>query len=155
MVDWVKKLNKARSEDFHVGERLLGATFVQPGGNFGAMMGSQLGGVVGTIAANKMAGADDSVDSSAGLAATIAGDNAVIGVTNWRLLVWNHSRLSGKPKDLKAEIPLKKVAGVEAETGKLLTKIALQFEDGSAVAYEAPKIGKPESFVDALEQKTG
>ena len=52
MPDFVKKIKKARPDDLHAGEELLAATIGQPSGTFSRQA---LGGIVGVMAAKKMA----------------------------------------------------------------------------------------------------
>jgi hypothetical protein len=47
----------------------------------------------------------------------------------------------GRPKGLVLAVPVTQVAGVEADKGKASYKITTWFTDGSAVGYEAQRIG--------------
>jgi hypothetical protein len=91
-----------------------------------------------------------------GFAAQIPSNQAlVLGLTFRRLLVWGHSRMSGKPKGLKTEVPLSRVAVIEAEKQKLAHIMAIIFDDGSGTVVEAPKLGKPEVFLATFHRLKG
>ncbi len=146
MVEWAKKVEKSCSDELG-GERVIGALFCQPSGNFASAMGMGVGGVVGSIVAEK-AHVDSSSDE--GIAASIPKKNLVLAVTQSKLMVFGHSAMSGKPKGLEASIPLSQVDGMDLAEGKLAPKLAVRFADGSLKVFEAPKMGKPADFVAAF-----
>lgn len=158
MVDWAKKIRKAVGGDIEADEQVEAGVFVQPAGTTRGMMGSQLGGVVGAVIADKLGGAKDEpveLSRETGVAADIPDKRLVLGLTSRRLLVWGHSTMSGKPKGLEAAIPLDRVLAVEAEKGKLAHRLVVAFDDGSGIQVEAPKVGKPDDFVAAFARLTG
>ena len=80
----------------------------------------------------------------------------VVGLTARRMLLWSHSQMSGKPKELIAEIPLERVASFSVEKKKATFDTTITFTDGSGILLEAPKIAnKPERFAASFSRLTG
>lgn len=153
MVDWAKKIRKHVGGDVPTDEPLEAGLFVQPGGFTGALMGRELGGIAGHAMAFRSQNRKDNaqgIERDDGRAASIPNANTVIGLTPRRMLFWSHSRMTGRPKDLIGNVPLTDVAGISMEEQKLTYAMVIRFADGSAVVFEAPKIGKPDRFADAF-----
>lgn len=160
MVNWAKKITKAVGEDIAIDEQVEAGVFVQPAGSARSIMSMQLGGVIGQVIADKLGsaagGGEYEFVTDQGIAARIPTDEALVfGLTSRRLLVWGHSRMSGKPKGFKAEVPLSRVAGIEAEKQKLAHKMVILFNDGSGTLVEAPNLGKPEGFLATFHRLRG
>ena len=158
MVDWAKKICKAVGDDLDADEQVEAGLFVQPAGTTSGMMGSQIGGLVGAVLVDKLGGSrGDGVELSrdTGLAGEIPSERLVLGLSGRRMLVWGHSTMSGKPKGLKATMPLDRVQGMAMEKGKLAHRVVIAFDDGSGFVVEAPKVGKPDDFLGAFERLTG
>lgn len=95
--------------------------------------------------------AENAVGDANGLASTFPGRNVVLGLTDTRLVVFSHSTLSGKPKELLVEYPLEDLAAIDMHAAKALhKKTRLFFVDGSAVDLEAPKASGIDDFCVAL-----
>lgn len=148
MVDWVKKVNKACSEELG-GEQLLGALFTQPAGALASSIGMGVGGVIGSMVGRSMSKDGSSTE---GTAAEIPGKNAVLALTADRFIVFGHSALSGKPKGVVLEIPVGDVVDMALEDGKVNAKLAVAFADETVKVFDAPKLGKPGEFLAAYEQ---
>lgn len=148
MVDWSKKVKKACADELG-DEQILGALFVQPSGAMASAIGMGVGGVVGSLVAEATRQDGSSVD---GLAAEIPSKNVVLALTPTRLLVFGHSQLSGKPKGLEVGIPAGRIVDMVMEAGKVSSKLAIAFDDGSVKIFEAPKLGDPAAFVAAFQQ---
>ena len=156
MPDFVKKIRKARPDDLQAGEELLAATIGQPSGTFSRQA---LGGIVGVMAAKKMAdkrqatleGADAS-----GLAASIPqNQQLVVGVTDHRVLFFEQGVMSGNPKELVATFRLSDVHEVSLEKHKMTYSLTIRFSDNSARMLECVKMAKPQTVVDAFAQIKG
>lgn len=158
MVDWAKKITKSVGDDIRPDEQVEAGLFVQPGGMTGALMGRELGGIVGHVTAVRSQSkkeANQGIVRYDGVAASIPNANTVIGLTAGRMLFWKHGKMSGKPKELIAEVPLSEIAALDMEKGKLTHALVIRFADGSAVAFEAPRIGRPDTFREAFSRLTG
>ena len=166
MVNFAKKIEKHRDQDLHPGETIQAAVIGQPSGSFGRQMGVQLGGVIGAVAAERRnkkraeAAADEAAATGApdegGLAAQVPGGEAIVlGLSVQRLLVFGHSKLSGRPTDLKAAFPIDQVESVSSEKKKLTSSMAVRFSDGSAIDFEIVRPAKPGPFVDAFAALKG
>ena len=156
MPDFVKKIKKARADDLADGEELLAATVGQPMGTFSRQA---LGGIVGVLAAKKVAdrklatldGAGDS-----GIAATVPGNQQlVIGVTDRRVLFYIQGVMSGTPKELAAAIDLSNVHEMSLEKHKMTSALTIRFSDNSARMLECVKMAKPQDVVDAFNRLKG
>ena len=159
VVDWAKKITKVVGGDIQADEQVEAGVFVQPSGMTAGMMGQQLGGIVGSLVANKMSGNKQDARelvTDEGIAATFPkGKPLVLGITGRRFLAWGHSKLSGKPKGLQTEMPLGRVAAIEMKPGKLAHSMVLVFDDGTGVFFEAAKVGKPDHFKETFERLRG
>lgn len=158
MVDWVKKIRKSVGADIAADEQVEAGMFVQPAGTTNGMMSRQLGGIVGAAIANTLSsvkGESQELSRDTGLAADVEAQPLVLGLTSRRLLMWSHSTMSGKPKELKTAIPLDRVAAVEMEKNKMSTAVVIAFDDGSGLTVEAPKMQKPDEFLQAFRRLTG
>jgi hypothetical protein len=151
--DFVKKVMKHCSSDLHPGETVEGAVFAQPAGSFGKQVAFGVGGVVGSAVAGKVAkkrageheGADDG-----GTAASFPAGDVVLAVTANRFLVFGHAKMSGKPKELKAEYSLDQISEITVDKRKMHYSMVVRFSDNSVVDLDAVKMAKPGKFVDAL-----
>ena len=155
MVDWVKKVNKSCAGDIEADEQLEAATFVQPAGAMGRQLGSQLGGIAGLVAVtrNQEKKRDAmEVKTDEGLGKQLGSGRRVVGLTSRRFLMWGHSQLSGKPKNLEAAIPIDDVVSISHDKGKVVTKLVFEFADGSGAIMDAANIGKPAAFIEAYER---
>jgi hypothetical protein len=140
MGNWAKKIEKHVGDDLQPGERLLQGAFVQPLGTSKQMMARSLGGIAGAAIAAKMRG-KQGPDAGPGIGDEFPSTPLVLGITDQRLIAWGHSTMLGRPKGLVLAVPVTQVAGVEADKGKASYKITTWFTDGSAVGYEAQRIG--------------
>lgn len=158
MVDWKKKIEKNCAGDLQVDEQLEAGLFVQPAGGTARVVGMQLGGVVGVAAvarSQKKKQAAAEIHTDTGIGAQLGGNRHVLGLTAKRLLVWGHSQLSGKPKELELAIPLDDLVSISHEKGKLTTKMIFEFSDGSGAIVEAPKLTDPDTFIEAYRRLAG
>ncbi len=159
MVDWAKKIARSVGQDIQADEQVEAGLFVQPSGLTAGMMGSQLGGLVGALMVDKLGGEKldaEHIVTDEGIAATIPKRQPlVLGLTGRRLLVWGHGKMSGKPKGLLVEMPLDQVAGIQMEKQKLTHATAVVFGDGTGVFFEAPRIGKPDDFLETFNRLKG
>jgi hypothetical protein len=158
MIDWKKKIEKACSGDFQPDEQLEAGVFVQPAGAMGRTLGMQLGGVAGLVAVTrgqKKRQDTAEIRTDTGIGAQLGGKRHVIGLTSKRFLIWGHSQLSGKPKDLELAIPLDDLVSISHDKGKLATKMVFEFSDGSGAIMEAAKLTNPDSFIEAYQRLAG
>jgi hypothetical protein len=159
MADWTKKITKAVGGDLAADEHLEDGVFLNPSGTTSGMMGRQAGGLIGAAVAAKMQKnktATSTLVTDAGLAADWLSKPVVVGLTGRRMLLWSHSQMSGKPKELIGEIPLENVASFSVEKKKATFDTTITFTDGSGILLEAPKIAnKPERFAASFSRVTG
>ena len=156
MPDFTKKIMKTRSEDLQPGEDLIEATVGQPSGTFSRQA---LGGVVGILAAKKMANkreAELQGTGDSGMAAAVPADKQVlIGLTAQRLLFFEVGAMSGNAKSLATAVDLKDVHAIAVEKHKMTYSLVITFADNSARMFECVKMTKPQDLVDAFEQAKG
>jgi hypothetical protein len=152
MANWVKKINKSVGSDIGPTERLLEGVILQPSGMMGGLMARSLGGLVGSaVAATLRTDANGNLVTDQGIAAGFPDDTLILGLTDQRLLGWSWAKMTGKPKNLVVSIPRSDLLDVEIEKKTATYTFLLVFADGTAKAYEAPKMNNStEEFVAAL-----
>ncbi len=160
MVDWNKKVSKHCGDSLQAGEEFVAATYAEPPGVIGrtvafGAVGGIVGHAAGARASKKKAEEAEALGTTQGIADTIPTAKGVLALTNSRFLIFGHSALSGRPKDLVFELPRQDVTSASYEKGKLLGKIQLTFSDGSVVQFESAKAGKPQLLAEALGATVG
>lgn len=159
MPDFVKKIEKHRSEDLLAGETLQAATIGQPPGTFSRQVGGQLGGAVGMLLAKKAGEArrpPAENTSMVGLAASIpATGPLVLAVTDRRMLFFAHGAMSGNPKELEAAIALPDVEAMSIEKHKMTSTLTIRFSDNTERVFECVRMAKPEPFLMAFNRLKG
>ena len=86
-----------------------------------------------------------------GRASELPNSSAVVGITDQRLILWDHSKLSGDPTRYVMSLPISDVASIHAEPARIVYGLLVAFRDGSAKRYEAPRVGNnPKRFASAL-----
>ena len=159
MADFAKKIMKTRSGDLQPGEKLTEATVGQPSGTFSRQAAGALGGVVGVLAAKKMASKREEALQGAGdsgMAASVPGDKQLlIGLTDRRLLFFEVGAMSGNAKSLAAAIDLVDVHKMAVEKHKMTSSLVITFADNSARMFECVKTTKPQDLVEAFDQSKG
>ena len=134
MANWTAKFGEAARPDLERGERVRAAVFVVPAAT--SMTATTLSAV----------GRGGPIAASMPIAAS------VLGLTDRRLLVYGHSSLADKPKDLRFELPLDRLRSVDVEERSATCRFVLRFGDGSSSVYEAPRIvNDAASFAAAAE----
>jgi len=153
---WVKKMNKHGMHLLHAGETVETAVPSQSTGSLNGNVARQVGGLVGAAVHAAMSKKQsDDVPPAAGIADTMPNGDAVYVVTDQRLAAITYTVLGGKPDELVGSYRYDEIAGVESAKGRLASTVTLRFADGSAGAFEVPRMGKPEKFVEVLEAKIG
>lgn len=152
MANWVKKITKAVGNDIGPTERLLEGVILQPSGMMGGLMARSLGGLVGSaVGAALRTDANGKLITDQGIAAGFPDDTLILGLTDQRLLGWSWSKMSGKPKNLVVSIPRADLLDVEIEKKTATYTFVMVFSDGTAKAYESPKMNNStEEFVAAF-----
>lgn len=159
MIDFTKKIHKHCADDLEPGEEVLVSTFGQPPGAirrqvaFGAI-GGAIGAVAGEALANKRI-KDSDQEAGEGIVLEIPAGKAVLGLSAQRLLVFGHSALSGRPKELNASIPLDQISSIEVDEGKLAGKMLISFVDGSSIDFDIVKTSGPKPFAEKFTELTG
>lgn len=148
---WTKRILETCAADFAAGEALLEGVFVQPQGTTLAVMSRAIGHTAGV----RFIGSTRLEDNSeVGRASELPGSSAVVGVTNQRLILWDHSKLSGVPTRYMMSLPIAEVASVHTEPARTVYALLLGFRDGSSKLYEAPRIGNnPKRFATAFARR--
>lgn len=152
MVDWAKRIHKHSGGELFAGEQIEAGTVVQPSGTLGRQVGFGVGGVVGAIAAEKMASRSETGGADGGTAAAFPKSQTVLGLSMHRLMAFAHGSMSGKPKEMLAAVPLAEVASMNIEKRKLSYTLSIGFGDGTGVTYEAVKMAKPAEFAATFER---
>ena len=159
MVDFIKKVQKKAGSDLEAGETILDARVVAPAGQ--AMRQAIAGGAfqygaAARIVAQRHAAAgdrrhDEAMDAQGGLAAGFPTAKCFFTLTDRRVLVHSFSAMTGSPKELLATYPLTEFAGMEAQQGKLISKLTLIMADGTTVPLDVFKGGgDPQDLIDAF-----
>jgi hypothetical protein len=153
--DFAKKVRKHCAGDLHPGETVEAATFGQPAGSFGRNVAFGVGGVVGSVAADRVARRRREEHEGATESGTAAGfprADSVLALTPLRLLVFSHRKMSGNPGDLVAEYPLDRIEAITQDKRKMHRSLQIRFADGSLVDLDVVKMAKPDAFVAAFER---
>ncbi len=142
MADWTKKVSKAAAGDLQPGETVVAGVFLAAPGVAKKAAAFGAGGLIGAAVASKLTTKDDgTIVSDEGIAASVPDGPIVVGLTEQRVLLYSHGKLSGKPKDLVHSMARSDIAAVETEPGKVATKLTIVFADGTGKRYEAPRVG--------------
>lgn len=153
MPDFKKKIMKSCADDLLVGEELMAATVGQPSGTFSRQA---LGGVVGVLAAKKIASKRDDGAGESGMAASVPKDkNLLVGLTDRRVLFFEVAAMSGNAKELAIAVDLGDVHAMNVEKNKMTYSFEITFADNSARMFECVKMTKPQDVVDAFEIMKG
>ena len=159
MVNFAKKVQKKAAQDL-AGEPILDARVVQPAGltmrnAILAGVTQQAGALIGSRVAQWQAersGAErQAIEDAGGMAVHFPTDKCFFTLTDRRVLVHSFAAMSGNPKDLLATYGLADFAGMDAEQGKLVSKLTLYFADGSSMPLDVMKGGgDPQALVEAF-----
>ena len=153
MPDFKKKIMKNCADDLQAGEELMEATVGQPSGTFSRQA---LGGVVGVLAAKKIASMRDDGAGETGMAASVPKDkNLLIGLTDRRVLFFETGAMSGNAKELATAVELRDVHAMSVEKNKMTYSFEITFTDNSARMFECVKMTKPQDLVDAFDKMKG
>ncbi len=153
MPDFKKKIMKSCADDLQPGEELVEATVGQPSGTFSRQA---LGGMVGVLAAKKIASIRDDGAGDSGMASSVPKDkNLLIGLTDRRVLFFETSAMSGNAKELATAVELSDVHKMSVEKHKMTSSLEITFSDNSARTFECVKITKPQDLVDAFDNMKG
>jgi hypothetical protein len=153
MPGFTKKIMKNCADDLQAGEELLQATVGQPTGTFSCQA---IGGVVGVLAAKKIACMRDDGAGESGMAASVPKDKQLlIGLTDRRILFFDVGAMSGNAKELAAAVELRDVHGMSVEKHKMTYSLTITFADNSARIFECVRMTKPQDIVDAFDKMKG
>ena len=158
MASYLKKLEKNCSRYLQPDEQFEGALFVRPAGSVGRSVAFGAAGVVGAAVSDRMAAKrqdEHGEDAGGGLAAGFPTGDVALGLTARRMLVFKHSQLSGKPKEMLAEYPMDQVAGLAQEKRKVARSFHVRFADGSLVDLDVVKMARPDEFIAAFDRLRG
>lgn len=132
MTTWADKVERAAGDELEDGERVLAAVFVAP------------------TATSLTASALAARGQGDALAASLPATTAVLGLTDRRLLVFDHSSLAGRPDRLRLAMPVGELRRVDIDERSATCRFVLRFVDGSRAEYEAPSgVNDPAAFVAA------
>ena len=132
------------------GERALGAVRVHPRGHAKLMGAAAVGGLVGMAIAKKLNKNQPDALEAVGFPTA---RQMALGLTNKRILVWECSSWSGKPKKLLGAMPVEAVRGVDHAPATMGDHLTLQLADGGTIEFEAAKLDKAATFVAALQAR--
>ncbi len=138
LVNVQKKIRKSAAKlGLAPGEEHRGACTTNPTGSVTRMaIGTGVGGAVGAAVATATA-----VDTptAEGMAAGYPEGQMFLAVTSQRVIVCPVAQMSGKPKEIAAEWPIRDVTGISVEKGKLAHPTTIRFRDGSTALIEAAR----------------
>ena len=78
----------------------------------------------------------------------------MIGLTNQRVPIYCYGSMSGKPKELEMSIPADDLMSIETGKQKATHKFVMRFGDGTAKAFEAPRVNNdPEGFAATVNSR--
>ena len=139
MADLVKKMNKA-GVGLHPGETIVAAIVLHPKGMARRVA---LGGIVGAAIGSRLARREDgSMITDSGTAALMPDGPMIVCLTAQRVLVYNQSGFSGKPKAIEATMSRGDIAAVEVGKDKIGAPVTIAFSDGTGRVYETPMNNK-------------
>lgn len=156
-MSYTKKLADVAGPVLQADEMLLagvrgmskGSTKHIVGGAAGATVGGAVGALIGQRAgtAEREAGADQLAE--AGL--PTLPPQIALGLTHKRLLIFSRSTVSGKAKDLVAEIHRDSIASIDGEAqGKLApNRLTVHLKNGAAIDFEVVRLDGFQTMVDA------
>ena len=151
MPDFLKKASKRVDAVCPDDEARLAALFVRPGAGDET---KRLGAPGGTL--GKVAPLADKVESAGNDRSELFGQNAVLVLTDQRLLVFAHGSLSGRVRDLVGELPLGDIASMDLDAPppgeRGVATLTITFTDGG-VAVVTPG-SRRRRFVEAFEAAT-
>lgn len=150
----IKKIEKAKNNQLNEGEQVLAAVTLQDAGAISkAAVSGGLGGLIGVFAGSKMQKKTDANTEgmqSSEMSQKIPTGMSVVGVTDTRVVAYNFDALSGKAKELQAELNRGDIQVESFEKGKLAGKLVLSFSDGGKRAFDLPKGNDLEEFKSVL-----
>ncbi len=115
------------ADDLQAGEELLQATVGQPTGTFSRQA---IGGVVGVLAARKVASMRDDAAGESGIAASVPEDKQLlIGLTDRRVLFFEVGAMSGNARELAAAVELRDLYAMSVEKHTMTYSLAITFAD--------------------------
>lgn len=158
MASYLKKLEKHCSEHLQADEQFQGALFAKPAGSVARSVAFGAAGVIGAAVSDRAARRRQEGHEGAtegGLAAEFPAGDVALGLTHRRMLVFKHSQVSGKPKELLAEYPLDRVVELSQEKRKVARSFRLRFADGSLVDLDVVKTARPDEFIEAFARVKG
>ena len=146
LVNVKKKVEKARSKlGLDPGEEILGGCTTNPTGQFSRLLAWQLGGVIGSLLAER---GITQAPADGGLAAQFPSGQSFVCLTDRRLIVTNVSTMTGSPKELLASYDKTDVVAIEVEKGLAAMPLNIAFADGSVVQVEGAKMSNPAGLAE-------
>ena len=132
MPNWVKKSNRKARKLLREGEEVRAAMFVRPRTQDGTKKLGAPGGALGKI--DKLADAGDA-QAQEGRAGRFPATNAVLAVTDERLLVFGHNPLIGTIRPLEAEYARDEITDMQVagRPGTPDYALAITFSDETEV----------------------
>ncbi|MEX1207580.1 MAG: hypothetical protein WEE36_03105 [Acidimicrobiia bacterium] len=120
----------------------------------GGAAGGVAGGAIGAVVGQRVGKAEreEGADQLAGAGLPTLPPQLALGLTHKRLLIFSRSTVSGKAKDLVAEIPRDRIARIEGEDkGKLApNRLTVHLKDGASVDFEIVRLDGFQTIVDAF-----
>lgn len=153
MVNWVKKVEKFKENQLTQGENVLSAVFFQPVGAMGEATGKASLGLIGTLISHKMTSGKKQANKTfeSKMSKSFPDGGVVVAVTSGgRILVYEHSAMSGKPKKLIQQYEVGDFKVDSAKKGMLKTDVTLSFKDGGLKTFELAKGQNLDDFTKSL-----
>ena len=154
MADWAKKIEKFNENQLSAGESIVAAAFLQPLGvvSSAAITGG-IGGLLGMFIGKKVHDSKVTKEDMImnGKAKDLISGPTIVGVTTAnRIVVYEQSVMSGKPKKFIQAFDKNDISHATFEKGKMAHKLTLTFSDGDVASYDYPRGQKTDEFMAAI-----
>ena len=153
MVNWKKRITGFAENGLAEGENVSGVASLQPVGSLTEATGRASFGLVGMFVGKKMtSGKKDANEMSSSSMSKEFPDGVVIVVptSKGRIMVYEQSVMSGKPKKLLKEYKTGDFKVESIKKSMLKSDITLSFSDGGLRTFEAAKGQNLEEFQQSL-----
>ena len=155
-INVIKKIEKAKKNQLADDEHVVSGLIINDAGAIasGAVAGGTgglLGYFIGRKVQKKSSEKHQSDSSDSAMAAKIPSGQSIIGITNKRIAIYSWDAISGRAKNLVAEMKLGDVTVEDYKKGRMISKVTLSFKDGGKKTYDALKGNDIDAFIAAIK----
>ena len=130
-------------------ELIVGLRVNLKGTALGIGFAGGIAGVAGALAGSKVMKEGQDQAKDAGIPFT---QQMALGLTKSRIILWERSIVSGKPKEIIGHILLSEIKEVEFKSGFLGDKLSLTFSMDKILELESIKVDKGIEFAEKLKE---